>query len=56
MSMKESIATMLGQITAGEKMEAEQSFNQIITQKVSAALEDMKVAVAQDHFNVSGQE
>jgi hypothetical protein len=50
---KEDIKTMLSQIHSRERGSAEQSFNRIFTEKVSAALENMKVDVADKTYNVN---
>lgn len=52
--MKEDIANMLDQIAAQNFDGAAESFNSIVGEKVGAALENMKVDVANTHFNNLG--
>lgn len=51
MTVKESIAGMLDQIASGDKEGANQAFMDVLNTKLSAALENMKVDVANQMFN-----
>lgn len=49
--MKEDIAKMLDQIASQDYDSAAETFNSVVGDKVGAALENMKVDVANAHFN-----
>lgn len=49
--MKEQIEQMLTSIALGKRNDANEQFQSIITQKVADRLEDIKIDVADKHFN-----
>lgn len=53
--IKENIDNLVNQISAGEKEEAINSFSEIMVNKVSASLENLKVDVANRMFNGVGE-
>ena len=53
-SLKENIAQMVQAINQQDFHTAEQTFNQIMTGKVNAAIENIKVDSADDMFNYQG--
>lgn len=54
--MTENIKSMINHITSGDRSAAEQSFNKIISDKVSSALENLKVDIADQSFNTPVKE
>ena len=56
MTIKESISTMLDQLMTGDKTSAAASVGEILSSKVAAELENIKVDAADQMFNSSYSE